>query len=413
MERHYILSSDMNSNNINKIMRSNLHLNSKILSKNTTEILNTCVGKLYKQIPITFQKSLHQGKTLNTTRPENRAPIERLIVQNRHRYSSMKPIKTDTNIYEDQMLNRLMSMSKKPNAQLPKKVSKTPGFKIYNSKRYCSSNSSSSGSIFNRTDDRSRSMRNYHTQTGMSIGKSSAQKSPAKPVNTFSSLTPARNQHMSPSVYTWRHALKVSSHIQKDLMSVDEALKSRLNSLTKANATEEFTSDGTNSVPLKVLSKALKLQTLSTTELKTKLSSKKLTKQPKDMDTSIATVKAAAQKLKQTISIPSKTTSHLALTKQQQQLNPPTCSQPLKNKTPVESSKCSSKHQNSVSVPTLDISTPKDIVHSSTRKRRYTLRNCVPPPPPNEANVSNLEDDRHHKPIKGSGKSMPSFAYCV
>lgn len=317
-------------------------------------------------------------------------------MQNRNRSSTMKAIKTDATMYENQTLSHLISLRRKPNVQLTKKGSQVAGFKIFNAKRYSSSNSSSTGSIFNRTENRSHLMRNYHTQSKFSFGKSAQKKLPVpvKFLNAFSSFTPVRNQHMSETKSTWRNAFEISRHIQKDLMSVDEALKSRLNSIAKAK-TKTIASDTTNDVPLSVLTKVLKLPPVCT---------KRCIKQSKAV---------AVEELSQKISIPSKAASFMPLPKQHLNQQTRQLNFQTKDKTSFNSFKCLERHRNATLDPNLDTNVSKGSIRSSIRKRRYTLRNCVPQPDMN--NVLSLKDNQHqsHKPMKSSGKIIPSATYYV
>ncbi|XP_037809459.1 uncharacterized protein LOC119602165 [Lucilia sericata] len=230
MEINTFVNPKMTSSNLNKIIRTNLNLNSKILSKNTNEIVNTCIGKLYKQIPMTFKNGLQQSKLANEIKSENYGPVERYKMQERKRQQTtgIKPLKGKSNVYDTQMLCNLMNMSKKPAPLTPRKLLKTASYKIFNSKRYCSSVSSSSGSILYRKEDKQRSMRNYHTPAKNNVDKVLPKRSGITQHNPAALIMPTRNQHISSNLDSMQRAMKVSSQIQKDLMAIDKLLKNRL-----------------------------------------------------------------------------------------------------------------------------------------------------------------------------------------
>ncbi|XP_023294344.2 uncharacterized protein LOC111677459 [Lucilia cuprina] len=230
MEIHTFVNPKMTSSNLNKIIRTNLNLNSKILSKNTNEIVNTCIGKLYKQIPMTFKNGLQRNKLATEVKSENYGPVERykMLERKRQQTTGIKPLKGNSNVYETQMLCNLMNMSRKPAPLTPRKLLKTTSYKIFNTKRYCSSVSSSSGSILYRKEDKQRSMRNYCTPAKSNVDKVLPKRSVITQHNPAALIMPTRNQHMSSKLDSMQRAMKVSGQIQKDLMAIDKLLKNRL-----------------------------------------------------------------------------------------------------------------------------------------------------------------------------------------
>ncbi|XP_065366104.1 uncharacterized protein LOC135959039 [Calliphora vicina] len=242
------INSKMTRSNFNKIMQANLKLNSKILSKNTNEIVNTCIGKMYKQMPLTFKNGLQQGKIGAAVKSENHGPLKKLKFLDRkcQQTAANKPLKAKANIYETQMQSNLMS--KKPAALTPRKLLETSSNKIFNIKRYCSSASSSSGSIFYHKDDKPSTTRAYHTASTNSLDKSKQQRSSSLQHKSASLMISNHNQYINSNVDTMQRAMKVSGRMQRDLMAIDELLKTRVKVSAKCQDFKAANDNKTNKV---------------------------------------------------------------------------------------------------------------------------------------------------------------------
>ncbi|XP_075158220.1 uncharacterized protein LOC142231499 [Haematobia irritans] len=149
-------------------MKTKINLNPQILSKNTSEIVNTCIEKLYKEIPNKFRNSLQQYK-MASNRKENQGPL-RLLKQDqeilrKHQQANAGQISpkknSPSNGDEVLLLKTIMNTSRRrllaPNYGGDKrKLLKSPTYKIYDKRRFGSSASSSSGSILKRQDSKEK-----------------------------------------------------------------------------------------------------------------------------------------------------------------------------------------------------------------------------------------------------------------
>ncbi|XP_053947614.1 uncharacterized protein LOC128856341 [Anastrepha ludens] len=249
----------MTSSNINKIVRSNIVLKPWILSKNTTEIVNTCIQKIYKQTQNNFKNEPTATSKAAPPKPENKGPLRALRSQERDRV----PLSTNTsrtksgtaasnpkaaggNVAATTSKNGVVSERLASNAAengrrsaianlaaQRKLLKSSPNYKIYSSRRFGSSASSSNASIFRRSDERRRSktqtaqlnylLRTYATQLN---ARNTLSKQSVLP----KFMVPARNQHMQSRTLdvTPTHVVHLTSAIQRDLMPIDSEIKDRI-----------------------------------------------------------------------------------------------------------------------------------------------------------------------------------------
>ncbi|XP_075158292.1 uncharacterized protein LOC142231544 [Haematobia irritans] len=236
----------MTSNNIQKIVQNNLHLNPWLLSKNTNEILNACIQKIYKQRQHAMRKDLKPPK-IATERPENKAPIRTFKSQQENAYSPSKIVpqnfqypakKSKVNASPKLNHNRLMQfldtndqlnlqIKKKysVNSNATKKLLKSPNLKIYSSRRCSSSISSSRSSLFRRHDEKRRQKQLYPSHLNFMLRSIHSSQLVD---NITKYIMPIRNQQMKGNLGSLPEALKVSSSIQNDLMAIDDVLRNRI-----------------------------------------------------------------------------------------------------------------------------------------------------------------------------------------
>ncbi|KAI8127999.1 hypothetical protein CVS40_2393 [Lucilia cuprina] len=162
---------------------------------------------------MTFKNGLQRNKLATEVKSENYGPVERykMLERKRQQATGIKPLKGNSNVYETQMLCNLMNMSKKPAPLTPRKLLKTTSYKIFNTKRYCSSVSSSSGSILYRKEDKQRSMRNYCTPAKSNVDKVLPKRSVITQHNPAALIMPTRNQHMSSKLDSMQRAMKTKT----------------------------------------------------------------------------------------------------------------------------------------------------------------------------------------------------------
>ncbi|XP_067636911.1 uncharacterized protein [Eurosta solidaginis] len=255
----------MTSSNINKIVRSsNITLKPWILSKNTSEIVNTCIQKIYKQSQNSFKND--PTKVVATSKPENKAPIRALRSQERDRIPNSINVSrtkkgttaapnaigngagggasgvngmpaaaaatagTGESLANNAAANNRRSAVANLTAQR-KLLKSSPNYKIYSSRRFGSSASSSNASIFRRNDERRRSttqtaqlnylLRTFATQIGT-----------RKPLTSIlpKFMVQARNQHIETRTVNElpSHMAQTATAIQRDLMPINSALKDRI-----------------------------------------------------------------------------------------------------------------------------------------------------------------------------------------
>ncbi|XP_013116571.2 uncharacterized protein LOC106093953 [Stomoxys calcitrans] len=242
----------MTSNNIQKIMQNNLHLNPWMLSKNTNEIVNSYVQKIYKQMPQAFKKD--PKPKVAAERPENKAPIRLFKAQQLEEYvphkivpqlvlnSAKKTSRTKVGnarkLCHDRLV-QLLGANNSYNLQLKKKYSitthntaallenrkflKSPNLQIYSSRRYGSSASSSRSSLRRRHRHHQSPLKqvnnflnSYHTGGGQLLD------------SFVKYLMPSRNQQMKGNLGSLPEALRISSTIQNELMTLDGITRNRI-----------------------------------------------------------------------------------------------------------------------------------------------------------------------------------------
>uniref|UniRef100_W8C508 Uncharacterized protein n=1 Tax=Ceratitis capitata TaxID=7213 RepID=W8C508_CERCA len=253
----------MTSSNINKIVRSNITLKPWILSKNTTEIVNTCIQKIYKQSQNNFKND--QTK-IAAAKPENKGPIRALKTQERARVPlsiNVTRAKKAQNASEnagatagtvvggvpastaaasatgERLASKAAANNRRgavANLSAHRRLLKTssPNYKIYSSRRFGSSASSSNASIFRRNEERRRSTTqtaqlNYLLRTYATQMRERAAISGNTLIPKF--MVSARNQHMATRVNGANippHVLQTSSIIQRELMPINSDVKDRI-----------------------------------------------------------------------------------------------------------------------------------------------------------------------------------------
>ncbi|XP_018801559.1 PREDICTED: uncharacterized protein LOC108976741 [Bactrocera latifrons] len=251
----------MTSSNINKIIRSNITLKPWILSKNTSEIVNTCIQKIYKQSQNNFKND--QNK-IAAAKPENRGPIRALKMQERTRVplsinvtrSKKGPAASNAtgtgsaaataaasggtaiNPAGERLASNAAANNRRgavANLSAHRRLLKSsPNYKIYGSRRFGSSASSSNASIFRRNEERRRTS----TQTAQLNYLLRTYATQAKERKAFATSTimpkfmvSARNQHMAARATTESlpaHVIQTASAIQRDLMPINSVIKDRI-----------------------------------------------------------------------------------------------------------------------------------------------------------------------------------------
>ncbi|XP_037809476.1 uncharacterized protein LOC119602175 [Lucilia sericata] len=232
----------MTSTNINKIVQSNINLKPWMLSKKTNQIVNTCIQKIYKQMPASFNKSTKIAK-VSTPRTENKGPLRTYKSQERNTtLNTITPtngfVKRSTTKLKQQnnSLVQTLKNSNKNNQQMAskfaganlmtnKRLLKSPNYKIYKSRRFGSSASSSRSSLFRRYDERRRQRQNFPTPINYLIR--SFHTSQLEP--TYARyLMPVRNQQLEANLGSIPDAIKISTNIQNDLMHIDAAMRCKV-----------------------------------------------------------------------------------------------------------------------------------------------------------------------------------------
>ncbi|XP_054086883.1 uncharacterized protein LOC105210553 [Zeugodacus cucurbitae] len=253
----------MTSSNINKIIRSNITLKPWILSKNTSEIVNTCIQKIYKQSQNNFKND--QNK-IAAAKPENRGPLRALKMQERNRVPlSINVTRTKKGAATatanatstgnapaaagasggtaaapagERLASNAAANNRRgavANLSAHRKLLKSsPNYKIYGTRRFGSSASSSNASIFRRNEERRRTS----TQTAQLNYLLRTYATQAKERKAFANATimpkfmvSARNQHMSTRVHSESlppHVIQTATAIQRDLMPIDSMIKDRI-----------------------------------------------------------------------------------------------------------------------------------------------------------------------------------------
>lgn len=199
-------------------------------------------GELAKSSSSLYSPDLLQSK-MAAPRAENKAPIrafrsqetkdkERLVARQSNIGQPTKAAKAPT---AEQLLTAVMKSSKKGSAHnfvASKKLLKSPNYKIYGSRRFGSSASSSSASIFHRYDKQRKNRShqtvqiNYLLRSFGSLGTSTKNLGLNPAVAKY--LVPERNQHIQHPLGSLPQAMEISSNIQRDLMVIDNTLKDRI-----------------------------------------------------------------------------------------------------------------------------------------------------------------------------------------
>uniref|UniRef100_A0A1A9W407 Uncharacterized protein n=1 Tax=Glossina brevipalpis TaxID=37001 RepID=A0A1A9W407_9MUSC len=236
----------MTSSNINKIVRSNLNLKPWVLSKNSTEIVNACIKNIYQQIPNNFRNGLKQTK-MASARLENMGPVRSFRNQAPITIPEIKPkpIKKQKIVQRQEKLLSLLGTAEKHSTQIKKnsvanlgsgkKLLKSPNCKIYGSRRFGSSASSSHTSLFRRHDDR-HSQRHYPINYLLrSFNTGQFDRTLTK------NLVESRNQNVEGRLGSVQDAEKFSSMMLNDLMVVDKAVLRRLSAGARTKSTKKET----------------------------------------------------------------------------------------------------------------------------------------------------------------------------
>ncbi|KAM7348226.1 uncharacterized protein ACRADG_007641 [Cochliomyia hominivorax] len=239
----------MTSTNINKFVKSNINIKPWMLSKNTTQIVNNYIQKIYKQMPASFNKDNKVVKVASP-RTENMGPLRAFKCQQGQKpVATITPLttppkKSTTKLKSAENLINSLKLSNKNNQQMANKFSastsvgpnkrfiKSPNYKIYKSHRFGSSASSSRSSIFRKHDDRKRLKSSYPSQINYLIR--SFHNGQFEP--TYARyLMPARNQQLEASLGSIPDAVKFSLDIQNDLMKIDNFTKNQTLNNKKTN----------------------------------------------------------------------------------------------------------------------------------------------------------------------------------
>ncbi|XP_055844800.1 uncharacterized protein LOC129911140 isoform X2 [Episyrphus balteatus] len=134
----------MATSNINRIARGSFNFKPWVAAKNTSEIVNSYVEKIYKQIPNDFKNDLMKTR-VGAPKTENRFPFRKVVLE---KFTipiiNNKPIsKLRSNGYRSPAMTARNSFVTPPK----KLLNKTPNFKIYARCRYTSSVASSKSSV--------------------------------------------------------------------------------------------------------------------------------------------------------------------------------------------------------------------------------------------------------------------------
>lgn len=186
-------------------------------------------------------------------RPENKAPIRTFKLQQQceeqpsrivpHSYPAKKSASRSKAAINHAKLNHeklihLLGTSNQHNLQIrkksgmainasgsSKKLSKSPNLKIYATRRYGSSASSSRSSIFRNHDEKRRHRQPYQSQLNFLV-RSFHSGHLADAYAKY--LVPSRNQQLKGNLGSLPEAMKVSLSIQNDLMIIDAVLRNRI-----------------------------------------------------------------------------------------------------------------------------------------------------------------------------------------
>ncbi|XP_017475455.1 PREDICTED: uncharacterized protein LOC108365805 [Rhagoletis zephyria] len=249
----------MTSSNINKIMRSNITLKPWILSKNTSEIVNACIQKIYKQTQNNFK---NDPSKIAAAKPENKGPLRALKSQERVRTplninvlrakkgaaanntpgdgnAGTAAVNSGGGVVGERLASNAAANSRRgavANLTAQRKLLKSsPNYKIYTSRRFGSSASSSNASIFRRNDVPQRRRSTTQTAQLNYLLRTYATQLNAPSAFTKQSVLPkfmisARNQHMQSrtEVATPSHVAHLVSAIQRDLLPINTEIKNRI-----------------------------------------------------------------------------------------------------------------------------------------------------------------------------------------
>ncbi|XP_073829608.1 uncharacterized protein [Musca autumnalis] len=260
---------EMTTSNLNQLMKKKININPQLLSKNTSEIVSTCIKKLYEQIPQQYRNGLQQIK-IASARMENKAPLrtlketEKLLQQKSERLAASPRKHVASNVDEALLLRRVMASSRKrllsnnQAAEGGKKLLKPPTYKIYNQRRFGSSASSSSSRSFFRRQEpvkRIKSGLSSHALRqlkksftmihggggGGPVTKKSSTNMKPKIVASLVQPSKKRSTHMFKGMSTKPKPLEVQNNIHTNLMAIDDLLKNRISPEPKKPPTKPLT----------------------------------------------------------------------------------------------------------------------------------------------------------------------------
>ncbi|XP_055837225.1 uncharacterized protein LOC129905710 [Episyrphus balteatus] len=212
----------MATTNFNKIVRGgNLNFKPWIAAKNTTEIVNGYVQKFYKQTPDNFKNDLKKPRPMAASKIQNEFPLRKFV-----------PEKFTIPIISNKPTSKLRSNGyrsppmtvKNSFIAPPKKLLKTPNFKIYARRRYASSISSSKSSFIrnkvNSNDEYRKKIyspaQEFHYPT------------PRGTKDLLNTKYTETSKKLFNETYNRTKTSEVSKAICKNLMSIDELLKKKL-----------------------------------------------------------------------------------------------------------------------------------------------------------------------------------------
>ncbi|XP_058988068.1 uncharacterized protein LOC131807060 [Musca domestica] len=255
---------EMTTSNLNQFVKRKINIDPQLLSKNTNQIVSTCIKKFYEQIPEQYRHGLQQIKAASA-RMENKAPIrmfkeetERELQQQKaKRLSSSSKKYMASNVDESHLLHSIMKVSRKRllTNQTPegsKKLLKPPTYKIYQQRRFGSSaSSSSSRSVFRRQEPTApvghnksrlsshalRQLKKSFTMIHGGGGAAAKKSNTAINPKVFASLVqPSKKKscHMFKGLSTKPKPLQMESNVENNLMAIEEILGKRMN-LSKKN----------------------------------------------------------------------------------------------------------------------------------------------------------------------------------
>lgn len=183
-------------------------------------------------------------------RMENRAPLRNLqeaqknikqretILQVEKRVKKSTPSNIDEVLLLNTVMNATRNRMRSNNSDMTKKLLKPPTYKIYNSRRFGSSASSSSGSLFRRRNSGRKSdakhvasvhaFKQLKKSFTMIHGPRKKTSNLLQPKLLESVVRTPGNQHVRLPRPAPTKPMQVMSNIQNDLMAIDNLIKNRL-----------------------------------------------------------------------------------------------------------------------------------------------------------------------------------------